>query len=130
MKQVKIYKCNICGNIVLKLEDKSETLACCNQPMVLLAANTTDAAIEKHVPVLAEKIKECQVANAPIYKVQVGSIPHPMLPEHYINWIGSFTNNAWVIKWLEPGNKPEHKLKVDSDANLYEYCNIHGLWKK
>jgi superoxide reductase len=82
MRQVKIYKCSKCGNIVLKLSDKTEALACCDQPMVLLQANTTDGAIEKHVPVLKNKIKDCQIANAPIYTVQVGSVPHPMISEH------------------------------------------------
>jgi superoxide reductase len=53
-----------------------------------------------------------------------------MIPEHFINWIGSFSNNAWVIKWLNPNDQPQHNLKVDADATLYEYCNIHGLWKK
>jgi superoxide reductase len=85
MKQVKIYKCATCGNIILKLEDKSENLICCGKPITLLNANASDGAIEKHVPVLKEKIKDCQIANAPIYKVQVGSVPHPMLAEHYIN---------------------------------------------
>jgi superoxide reductase len=85
MKQVKIYKCSVCGNIILKLDDHSENLVCCDKPITLLKANTTDGAIEKHVPVLKEKIKDCQIANTPIYKVQVGSVAHPMIPEHFIN---------------------------------------------
>jgi superoxide reductase len=94
MKQIKIYKCTVCGNIVLKLEDKTELLSCCDSPMIMLKANTTDGAVEKHVPYIKEKIKNCKLANAPIYDVQVGSVAHPMLPEHYINWIGSFNNKA------------------------------------
>jgi superoxide reductase len=85
MKEVKIYKCNVCGNIVLKLENESENLVCCNLPMILLKANSTDASVEKHVPFLKEKVKDCQIAHAPIYKVQIGSTEHPMLPEHFIN---------------------------------------------
>jgi superoxide reductase len=70
------------------------------------------------------------LANASIYKVQVGSVEHPMTTEHYINWIGSFDNESWIIKWLKPGEKPIKKLKVTNAATVYEYCNLHGLWKK
>jgi superoxide reductase len=79
--EIKIYKCELCGNIVVKLNDKSEALACCDKPMQLLKANTTDAAKEKHVPVVNQQVGGC--TNA--YQVQVGSVLHPMLPEHYIN---------------------------------------------
>jgi superoxide reductase len=85
MKQIKVYKCTVCGNIVLKLEDKTESLSCCEAPMIMLKPNNTDGAIEKHVPYIKAKIKDCKIANAPIYNVQVGSTPHPMLNEHYIN---------------------------------------------
>jgi superoxide reductase len=85
MKQVKMYKCSVCGNIILKLQDQSENLVCCNQPINLLEANSVDAAVEKHVPVLIDKVKDCKIADAPIYAVQVGSVPHPMVPEHFIN---------------------------------------------
>jgi superoxide reductase len=82
------------------------------------------------VPFLKEKVKDCKVAGAPIWEVQVGSVLHPMLPEHWINWIGSFSNNTWVIKWLNPGDEPKHSLRINSDSTVYEYCNLHGLWKK
>jgi superoxide reductase len=62
--------------------------------------------------------------------VQVGSVPHPMLPEHSINWIGSFSSKTWVIKWLQPGEQPCCELRLDNDAQIYEYCNLHGLWVK
>jgi superoxide reductase len=55
---------------------------------------------------------------------------HPMLPEHYINWIGSFNNDIWVIKWLKPGQEPKTEIKIEDTSKIYEYCNIHGLWKK
>jgi superoxide reductase len=79
--EIKIYKCTECGNIVMKLDDKSEALVCCGKPMNLLKANTTDAATEKHVPVINKKVTGC----ADAYQVQVGSTLHPMLPEHFIN---------------------------------------------
>jgi superoxide reductase len=66
MRQVKIYKCDLCGNIVMKLQDKSEELVCCGKPMILLKANTSDGAKEKHVPFLKEKVKDCNIAKAPI----------------------------------------------------------------
>jgi superoxide reductase len=53
-----------------------------------------------------------------------------MLLEHFINWIASFNNDTWVIKWLKPGQEPKCNIKVEKDSSLYEYCNIHGLWKK
>jgi superoxide reductase len=88
--EIKIYKCTICGNIVMKLNDKSEALVCCEKPMQLLKANKTDGAIEKHVPVVNKKVDGC----ADAYEVQVGSAPHPMLLEHFINWIASFNNDT------------------------------------
>jgi superoxide reductase len=62
--------------------------------------------------------------------VQIGQFDHPMIPEHYINWIGSFDNESWVIKWLKPGQKPKKNLKISKFAEVYGYCNLHGLWKK
>jgi superoxide reductase len=53
-----------------------------------------------------------------------------MLPEHWINWIGVFNEKTWVIKWLSPGDKPKKHFKIKDDSQLYEYCNLHGLWKK
>lgn len=130
MKQVKILKCNHCGNIILMLEDKGVPISCCNEKMHLLNANTSDGATEKHVPVVVNPNKETTKSGAIIGEVQVGSTLHPMLTEHYINWIGSFSDNAWVIKWLKPNDAPKCNLRLNDNASIYEYCNIHGLWKK
>ena len=78
-KRYEVYKCDICGNIVEMLHEGVGELVCCNQPMRLLKENTTDAAVEKHVPVIET------TSNG--IKVSVGSVPHPMLEEHYIEWI-------------------------------------------
>jgi len=77
-KQLEVYKCSLCGNIVEVLHGAGGTLACCAQEMALMNVNTTDAAIEKHVPVIK--------VSGHTVKVQVGSAPHPMQDDHYIEW--------------------------------------------
>ena len=87
-----------------------------------LIPNMTDAAGEKHVPVI--KVSGDEV------KVEVGSIEHPSLPAHYIEWIVLVTESGFQMKWLKPGMKPEAVFKVtDKPVAAYEYCNLHGLWK-
>ena len=87
-----------------------------------LIGNTTDAATEKHVPVI-ETIEGG-------YKVVVGSVTHPMLDEHYIQWIELVTENTVLRKFLKPGEAPEAVFLTEEKA-IYarEYCNLHGLWK-
>ena len=88
----------------------------------LLTANTVDAAQEKHVPVIT--------VNGDEVKVAVGSVEHPSLPAHYIEWIVLVTEGGMQMKWLKPGDKPEAVFKVtDKPVAAYEYCNLHGLWK-
>ncbi len=118
-----IYKCEVCGNIVEVVHPSGGTLVCCGKPMTLLKENTTDAAVEKHVPVI-EKIDGGVL-------VKVGAVEHPMLEKHYIEWIEVHTANKVYRKYLKPGDKPEAVFKLDEEV-LYarEYCNLHGLWKK
>lgn len=121
-KKLEIYKCEICGNIVEVLHTGKGELVCCGQPMKLLAANTVDAAKEKHVPVI-EKIEAG-------YKVKVGSVAHPMEEKHYIEWIQLLAGEASYRKFLKPGDLPEATFKTDSaQVSAREYCNLHGLWK-
>ena len=121
-KQKEIYRCAICGNIVEVIHPAGGTLKCCGQPMELLTENTTDAALEKHVPVV-EKTPEG-------YKVTVGSTEHPMLDGHYIEWIELATEKETLRKYLKPGEKPMAEFKTDANAVVArEYCNLHGLWK-
>lgn len=86
-----------------------------------LTANTVDAAQEKHVPVIT--------INGDEVKVAVGSVEHPSLPAHYIEWIVLLTETGMQMKWLKPGNKPEATFKVnEKPVAAFEYCNLHGLW--
>ena len=121
--EVKFYRCNKCGNIVELINNGGGELVCCGEPMVELKANTTDAATEKHVPVV-EKDGDSMV-------VKVGSVAHPMTEEHYIRWIEIINGDYVNRKYLKPGDKPEAFFYVKKADNLIvrEHCNIHGLWK-
>ena len=123
MKQ-QYYICKHCGNIVLKAKDSGVPLICCGEPMQVLTAGTSDGAREKHVPVW-------QVENGRV-KVQVGSMEHPMLAEHYIEWVAIFTKQGYQQKDLQPGEKPAASFALTEDDEVeavYAYCNLHGLWK-
>jgi len=120
--KLEIYKCEVCGNIVEVLHGGAGQLVCCNQPMNLLKENTTDAAQEKHVPVL-EKFDGG-------YKVTVGSVPHPMEEKHFIEWIELLADGQAYRQFLNPGDTPEAVFKVDAESvSAREFCNLHGLWK-
>lgn len=117
-----ILKCGVCGNILESLVNGSGPLVCCGQPMVALKENTTDAAQEKHVPVI-EKISGG-------YKVTVGSVLHPMEEKHYIMWIELIADGLSLTKFLKPGDQPVAEFKTDAaKVTAREYCNLHGLWK-
>lgn len=123
MTEVKFYRCNHCGNIVAVVEDGGVTPSCCGEPMQLLVAGSTDAATEKHVPVVTREGGKL-VAH-------VGSVDHPMLEEHYIQWIAVACDRGLHIKHLKPGEAPEATFHVCGceSVTVYEYCNLHGLWK-
>ncbi len=117
-----VYKCEVCGNIVEMLHTGVGELVCCDEPMKLQEENTIDAAKEKHVPVI-EKIEGGVL-------VKVGSVEHPMIDTHYIEWIEVITGNKVYRKYLKPGEAPQAEFLIKEDV-LYarEYCNIHRLWK-
>lgn len=122
---MEFYICRHCGNIIAYVENSGVPVVCCGDDMELLVANTTDAAQEKHVPVV--EIKGNQVT------VSVGSVTHPMLPEHHIQWIALQTKQGNQRKELQPGNAPQACFMLCEDDEVvaaYEYCNLHGLWKK
>ena len=124
-ERMQVYKCNVCGNIVMVLHAGAGQLVCCGQPMQLMPEQTADWKTEKHVPVI-EEAPEGVV-------VKVGSVPHPMEPEHYIEWIELVEENGRVHrKFLNPGDKPEavFPVKYSEDLKAREYCNVHGLWKR
>jgi superoxide reductase len=122
MERLNVYKCEICGNIVEVMHVGGGTLACCGQPMKLLSENTTDAATEKHVPVIEK--------TAGGFKVTVGSVAHPMAEDHYIQWIEVIADGTVHRKYLSPGGAPEAVFEIDADSvTAREHCNLHGLWK-
>lgn len=117
-----IYKCSVCGHIIEVIHEGAGELVCCGKPMILQAANTVDAAKEKHVPVI-EKTSDG-------YKVKIGSVPHPMEEKHYIQWIELVADGSAYRKFLMPGDKPEADFCIKaSKVEAKEYCNLHGLWK-
>lgn len=122
-KRNQLYKCEVCGNITEVMHESGGTLACCNQSMSLLEENTTDAAVEKHIPVV-EKIENG-------YKITVGEVEHPMNDDHYIEWIELIGEDKVYIKYLNPGEKPEAIFYTNTEIiNARAYCNLHGNWKK
>lgn len=121
-KRTEIYRCELCGHIIEVIHEGGGQLVCCNQPMTLLTENTTDAAQEKHVPVI-EKLDSG-------IKVKVGSTTHPMEENHYIEWIQILVGDKSYRKFLKPGDLPEATFDVDAqNVSAREYCNLHGLWR-
>ena len=122
-KLLQIYKCSVCGNIVEVVHASGGELVCCNKPMILLAENSTDAATEKHVPVVE------QVDSG--VKVAVGSVLHPMADDHYIEWIELIVGGKALRQALKPGDEPVAMFEgvQSSDVLARAYCNLHGLWK-
>jgi len=117
-----VFKCEVCGNIVQLVHVGGGTLVCCGQPMTLLEENHVDASKEKHVPVI-EKV-EGGVA------VHVGSLEHPMTPEHFIEWIEVQTAAKVYRKVLAPGEKPVATFLLAEEVLFARaYCNLHLLWK-
>lgn len=120
-KRREIYYCSLCGATYEVLADGG-TQSCCGQEATLLTANTTDAAVEKHVPVVE--------AVEGGYKVTVGSVLHPMEPDHYIQWIELNEGPTAQIRFLNPGDQPVAVFKTDAkEVNAREFCNKHGLWQ-
>lgn len=123
MKQ-RFFICEHCGNIIAMVKDKGVPVFCCGQKMTELVACTVEASAEKHIPVY--KVEGNKV------HVTVGSVEHPMLEAHFIEWISLETKQGNQRKVLEPGQKPEACFAMcegDEVVAVYAYCNLHGLWK-
>ena len=123
MKKRKIYRCSVCGNILLSIEDSGVTPHCCGKPMEEPAVHMLDTNYEKHLPVV-------QVSGTTV-SVCVGEEDHPMTEEHYIQWIILETCQRVEVVRLRPGEKPaaEFQLSVGECAvSVGAFCNIHGLW--
>jgi superoxide reductase len=121
MSIVEFYRCERCGNLVALLQKGGGTLTCCGQAMTKLIANSTDASQEKHVPVVTKEDGRV--------KVVVGSVLHPMQPEHHIEWIALAANGRVEIHYLKPGEEPRAEFEAAETGTVYAYCNLHGLWK-
>lgn len=117
---IKFFRCRHCGKVIVKVVNSNVPTICCGEQMEELVANTFDAATEKHLPVV-EKVKGK-------ISVKVGSVPHPMTQEHYINFIALAGNDGYVIKFLKPGEKPEAIFNGGNYTEAYSYCNLHSLW--
>lgn len=117
---INFYKCKSCGNVLFGTKE----MHCHGEACEKLEANTVDASYEKHVPAVT--------VNGDRVSVQVGSVKHPMLPEHYIEWIALVQGDNISITYLQPGMEPvaEFVLAGEGKAQVYEYCNLHGLWVK
>lgn len=121
---MKFYKCASCAKLLSVIDDAPCTPRCCGEPMKELVANTTDGAKEKHVPVY-------EVVDGKVC-VTVGSVEHPMLDAHYIDFVALRTKNGCQIKKLHPNDAPKACFAIlpeDEVVAVYEYCNLHGLWK-
>ena len=121
---MKFFICNHCGNLITFVKDAGVPVNCCGEKMTEIIANTTDAAQEKHVPVVTVK---CGRAN-----VNVGDVTHPMSDEHYIDFICVETTSGFQIKHLKPTDEPTASFAIPKGDKLeavYAHCNLHGLWK-
>ena len=121
---MKVFKCTKCGNMISYLNKDACDVKCCGETMVEIVPNTSDGAGEKHVPVIS--------VEGNIVTVSVGSVEHPMLDAHYIQWIAIETEQGRQRKTLNPGDKPVASFALvegDKVIEAYEYCNLHGLWK-
>ncbi len=121
-EKLQVYRCSICGNIVEVLYPGKGQLVCCGQPMQLLEEKTEEEGKEKHVPVIEKTEKGI--------KVKVGSVPHPMEENHYIEWIEVIADGKAYRKFLKPGDAPEAEFEIQPETlTVREYCSVHGLWK-
>ena len=122
--EMKFYRCAHCGQIIAIVKKTGVPVICCGEPMQEIIPSSTDASVEKHVPVV-------KVENG-IVKVTVGETPHPMLEEHYIEWVSLQTKAGNQRKALRPGDAPQVCFRIcenDEVEAVYAYCNLHSLWK-
>ena len=120
----RFFICKHCGNIVAMVKSSSVPIMCCGEKMSEIVPGTMDASKENHVPVYTIEGNTVNVA--------VGSVLHPMQPEHYIEWVSLQTRSGNQRKQLEPNDEPKVSFAItdgDEVVAVYAYCNLHGLWK-
>jgi len=125
MSDLKFYRCSRCGNIIAFAKESGVPVFCCGEKMQEMIPNTTDAAVEKHVP--AVTVEDGKVT------VRVGDVDHPMVEAHYIEWVAVQTKNGNQRKALAPNEPPVAVFPLlpgDEVIQTLAYCNLHGLWKK
>lgn len=118
----KFFICRHCGNLVEAVHNSGVPMICCGEKMQALEPNTVEASGEKHLPV-------AKFENG-VLTVNVGSVDHPMVEEHLIQWIYVETENGGLRKDLKAGEKPAavFHLGEEKPVAVYAYCNLHGLW--
>ena len=122
--ELKFYQCETCGQIIAKVKETAAPVVCCGKPMKQIIPGTVEASKEKHIPVYR--------TEGNIVIVEVGSTLHPMLEEHYIEWIALQTKFGNQRKALKLGDAPKACFSIcegDEVEAVYAYCNLHGLWK-
>ncbi len=122
--EMKFFICQHCGNIIAMVKSSGVPVVCCGEPMTEIIPGTSDASVEKHVPVY--EVKDNKVF------VTVGAAPHPMIPQHYIEWVSLQTKFGNQRKALHPGEEPKVCFSLcegDEVEAVYAYCNLHSLWK-
>lgn len=122
--ELKFYYCKHCGKVIAIVKNTPVPTICCGEAMAELVPGVTDAATEKHVPVIQ--------IDGSVVTVSVGQVAHPMQEEHYIEWILLQTDKGIQKKWLKPGDDPKARFILDEGEKVvaaYEYCNLHKLWK-
>lgn len=121
---IKFFLCPICGNLVLMLQDSGVTPHCCGDEMTELVPIETDGAGEKHLPVL-KRLDDCKV------RVEVGATPHPMTEEHHIKFIILETECGFRVRYMKPDAPAVAEFCACGEKikAVYEFCNLHGLWK-
>ena len=122
--EMKFYRCKVCGQIVAIVKKTGAKLVCCGEEMEEIVAGTVDASKEKHIPVYEVKGNTVEV--------NIGSIAHPMIDAHYIEWVSMETKFGNQRKVLKPNDEPKvvfPLLEGDEVKAVYAYCNLHGLWK-
>ena len=122
MKDINYYRCPVCGNVIEVVNGDVSRVRCCGRELELLNSNVVDASLEKHVPVYEIDGNEIIV--------KVGDVIHPMEEKHYITFISLVTNDRVIHVELKPGNEPIVRFPYVKGSIIYEYCNLHGLWKK
>ena len=122
--EMKFYRCKHCGQIIAIVKKTGAKIVCCGEEMEEIIPGSVDASLEKHVPVYE--------VNGNEVIVKIGSVDHPMIPEHYIEWVAIQTNNGNQRKTLKPNEAPVVKFALgegDKVEAVYAYCNLHGLWR-